>query len=68
MVCLVVFDMDGMLLMFDYYLGREMIVMLLCLCECDIILIFVMGCYVLEMWYILGMLLLDVYFIISNGM
>lgn len=49
MVRLVVFDMDGILLMFDYYLGEKIFFILARLRERDIIFIFVTGRYALEM-------------------
>lgn len=67
MVRLVVFDMDGILLMFDYYLGEKIFFILARLRERDIIFIFVTGRYALEMQYIFGALSLDAYLIIGNG-
>lgn len=60
--------MDGILLMLDYCFGEKMFFVLKWLCECDIILIFVIGCYVLEMYYVIGEFFFDVFLIIGNGM
>lgn len=67
MACLAAFDMDGTLLMLDYYLGEKTFFTLARLRERDITFTFATGRYALEMQHIFGALLLDAYLITGNG-